>query len=172
MLEFSVTSILLIIISSWGILSGTLYRKPSLLAALGVCFSLYGAWLSHTLSDMAKHAVMVEKFPSLSLSSTLFSFTIAAIGGSLIASGIVLKIQALHEKEKNSATRHLRIWLKELEISDSMDQELKRIAPALSNNEFKKQYKTVTERKNRTTIELIKIRHKYMHIFSDEELAM
>ncbi len=88
---------------------------------------------------MAKHAVMVEKFPSLSLSSTLFSFTIAAIGGSLIASGIVLKIQALHEKEKNSATRHLRIWLKELEISDSMDQELKRIAPALSNNEFKKQ---------------------------------
>jgi hypothetical protein len=164
MFEFSLISIFAITFSIWTILSGKFYRNPSLIAILGLVLALYGAWLSYTLNQMSSQETMSEIFPWLALSSSLISYTIAATGGSLIASGVILKIQFLHEKEKSRAMGQLNITLRELEIAREMDKNLKITAPLLSNEEFKNQHSQIQERKTRAIIELIEIRNEYRHL--------
>lgn len=164
MLEFTLISILAICFSLWSILSGKFYRNPSIISIIGLILAMYGAGLSNSLDLMATHQLTTQIFPWLSLSSTLIGYTIAATGGSLIASGVILKIQFLHEKEVNQAMREINIAVRELEISRDMDTQLKSTASSLSNTDFKRQFIQIQERKTRSIIDLIEIRRKYRHL--------
>lgn len=126
MLEFSILLALTITISLWSIASGGLYRNPFLLVIIGLTLSLYGAFITTALNTISSNSFFSKLFESLPLSSAIINYTIAAAGGSLIASGIVLKAQALHEKEKRLAKKTYTDYLGSISRQNSKKKILEK----------------------------------------------
>lgn len=136
MLEFTLLAIAVFILGPWGILHGRLYRKPIFLVIWGLGLALVGGFFAHVLENGASIPVFVSHFPDLELSATLIGFTVAATGGSLVASGIILQTQHLARVDKISADKELQSAKETLDIVRREDDELKSIAKNLSNEEF------------------------------------
>ncbi|VXC15647.1 conserved membrane hypothetical protein [Pseudomonas sp. 9AZ] len=137
MLWFALITVFAFIVGPWGLLSGSLYRKPFFLVLCGLALALTGGWFSYIFEHGSEIKLVAEIFPDLKLSAALVGFTVAATGGSLIASGIVLKAQHQARIEKSRADTDLQRAIKELERVKNDDEELKSDALKLNNDEFK-----------------------------------
>ncbi|KTC43773.1 hypothetical protein AO262_36750 [Pseudomonas fluorescens ABAC62] len=101
--------ILTIALATWMFLGGSVFRKPFILCGIGFVLALVGGYLSHSLQQAATNEVVAKYFTDLNLAAALVSYTIAAAGGSLIASGILLKAQHLAKADNLSAKSALKL---------------------------------------------------------------
>ncbi len=130
MLYFTLISITALTIGAWGVLNGALYRHPLLLCAFGLLLAIMGGYFSYIL-DLGSQSKLTEIFEYLKLSSNLMSYTVAAAGGSLIASGIVIKAQHLanqditksKDKIKKIAKEIRQIQLGATKVIENQDQQ-------------------------------------------------
>lgn len=167
MLEFSILLALTITISVWSIASGGLYRNPFLLIIIGLTLSLYGAFITTALNTISSNSFFSKLFESLPLSSAIINYTIAAAGGSLIASGIVLKAQALHEKEKRLAKKNLYRLLREYQQAKQQEEDPRKRAKDLDDHDFKIKLTLVQERKIKSINELQKAKFNDKHLLEE-----
>ncbi|CRM04852.1 MULTISPECIES: hypothetical protein [Pseudomonas] len=96
-------------LATWMFLGGFVFRKPFVLCVMGFVLALAGGYLSYSLQEAADNAEVAKYFSDLKLAAALVSYTIAAAGGSLIASGILLKAQHLAKADKHSAKAAVRL---------------------------------------------------------------
>lgn len=80
--------------------------------------------MAYAFDIYSQNSIMVEIFDNLKLSSSLVSYTVAAAGGSLIASGIVLKAQHLAKKDSTEAKLNIKILISELNSIKNSAQEI------------------------------------------------
>jgi len=99
MLVFTLISIALLALGAWSILSGRLYRQPFALYLIGFLLALGGGYIAYGLDLGSQNGTVSKFFTHLKLASSFVSYTFAAAGGSLIASGIVLKAQ--HQAQRD-----------------------------------------------------------------------
>jgi hypothetical protein len=139
MLPFAIISIFIFTIGTWGILSGSLYRKPLYLCIFGLFLALAGGYMAYIFDLSSQNSDMVKIFENLKLASTLISYTVAAAGGSLIASGIVLKAQHLAKRDSATAKNDIHIIINEL-------NSIKNAAHKIIKNENKQEAKQLEEK--------------------------
>ncbi|KAA6169009.1 hypothetical protein [Pseudomonas veronii] len=124
MLYITLISIAGLAIGAWGVLGGILYRKPFLLYFIGFFLALIGGYIAYGLELGSQNSLLVSLFTHLKLASAFVSYTIAAAGGSLIASGIVLKAQHLAKRDNLRAKQAVNLILENIKIIQSNAQEL------------------------------------------------
>lgn len=108
----------------WMFLGGFVFRKPFVLCIIGFILALAGGYLSYSLQEAAANVEVAKYFTDLKLAAALVSYTIAAAGGSLIASGIVLKAQHLAKADKLSAKRGVGLVVYNIERIQQHAQQL------------------------------------------------
>lgn len=124
MLAFAIISILTFTVGTWGILSGSLYRNPLYLCIFGLFLAIAGGYMAYAFDVYSQNSTMVEVFGNLKLSSSLISYTVVAAGGSLIASGIVLKAQHLAKRDITEAKLKIKMLISELNSIKKSAQEI------------------------------------------------
>lgn len=80
--------------------------------------------MAYAFDVYSQNSTMVEIFGNLKLSSSLISYTVVAAGGSLIASGIVLKAQHLAKKDITEAKIKIKTLISELNSIKKSAQEI------------------------------------------------
>ncbi len=143
MVWFVLLTIVVFTVGPWAVFNGRLYRKPIFLVIWGLGLALCGGFFSYVLENGASIPVMASLFPELDLSARLVGFTVAATGGSLIASGIVLQTQRLNRTDKIAADRALQAAKELLQSVRDSDAELKTMAVGLSDEEFLERLKAI-----------------------------
>ncbi|MBP1125770.1 MULTISPECIES: hypothetical protein [Pseudomonas] len=111
-------------LATWMFLGGFVFRKPFVLCIIGFILALAGGYLSYSLQEAAANVEVAKYFTDLKLAAALVSYTIAAAGGSLIASGIVLKAQHLAKADKLSAKRGVGLVVYNIERIQQHAQQL------------------------------------------------
>ncbi|WP_338478252.1 hypothetical protein VRB67_18180 [Pseudomonas trivialis] len=111
-------------LATWMFLGGFVFRKPFVLCIIGFILAIAGGYLSYSLQEAAANVEVAKYFTNLKLAAALVSYTIAAAGGSLIASGIVLKAQHLAKADKLSAKRGVGLVVYNIERIQQHAQQL------------------------------------------------
>lgn len=115
MLLLAIFAVLVFVVAPWGVLNGSFFRKPFLIVLWGIFLAGVGAYFVHVLEFMRATLPVAEIFPNIELASKIIGFTVAAAGGGLIASGVVLKVQsmAVTDKKKAKDVLHKAVTLEE-----------------------------------------------------------
>ena len=111
-------------LAAWLFLGGFVFRKPFILYIAGFVLALAGGYLSYALQEAADNAQVAKFFSDLKMAASFVSYTIAAAGGSLIASGILLKAQHLAKADKVRARAAVNATLKNIEVIQLNAQEM------------------------------------------------
>lgn len=155
MLWFVLFAIVVLTLAPLGVLNGRLYRKPIYLVILGLGLALFGGFFAHVLENGASIPVIASLFPALDLSANLVGFTVAATGGSLVASGIVIQAQHLDRADKVKADQELQDAKVMLQRVRDADAELRTMAADLSNEAFWERLKEIRRAHVRATGKLV-----------------
>ncbi|MBY8949526.1 MULTISPECIES: hypothetical protein [Pseudomonas] len=118
--------------AAWMFLGGFVFRNPFVLYITGFVLALVGGYLSYSLQEIAANGEAAKYFTDLKLAAALVSYTIAAAGGSLIASGILLKAQHMAKADKISAKRAVNIVANNIEMIHQQALQLRDNPTALT----------------------------------------
>ncbi|BES84594.1 hypothetical protein PEC302107_29070 [Pectobacterium araliae] len=134
MIEFFILLIFVILLLTWNVMSGFVYRKPLFMVCIGLLFSFIGAVVISSLERMEP----LEIFKDVKLSLSVINYTIAAAGGSFIAGGLMLKAQHAARNERIAAERSFYLEVKLInDLIESFEEKMKQ-ADILDVDEFKK----------------------------------
>lgn len=124
MLLLAVFAVLVFVVAPWGVLNGSFYRKPFLIVIWGIFLAGVGAYFVHVLEFMGATPPVAEIFPNIELASKIIGFTVAAAGGGLIASGVVLKVQSMAVIDKKKAGDELH---KTMTLEEALEDKIKKV---------------------------------------------
>ena len=124
MLLLAVFSVLVFVVAPWGVLKGSFFRKPFLIVLWGIFLAGVGAYFVHVLEFMRATPPVAEMFPNIELASKIIGFTVAAAGGGLIASGVVLKVQSMAVTDKKKAKDELD---KAVTLEEALEEKIKKV---------------------------------------------
>lgn len=124
MLLLAVFSVLVFVVAPWGVLNGSFFRKPFLMVMWGIFLAGVGAYFVHVLEFMGATPAVAAIFPNIELAAKIIGFTVAAAGGGLIASGVVLKVQSMAVTDKKKAKDEL---LSAIELEDALEDQIRKV---------------------------------------------
>jgi len=144
----------------WGLLGGYLYRKPWLIAVLGILVGVIGSYMSSVFLEYEKIPELIRLFPDIMNGKDAVSVLISSISGSLFASAIILQAQNIHNRDVADANKEIELARDLFELFKKNDNHLKKTAKNISTEEFWVQYNIIRAQEFRAITKILNAEEK------------